>query len=69
METKTNSYIKADNNIVINEHYIRWIKKIDECLEVCTKQSGCMPGTETQRICKINTPDSYHKLNVSFDKN
>ena len=67
METNTNSYIKADNNIVINEKYIRWIKKIDECLEVCTKQSGCVPGQETQRICKINMPDSYHKLNVSFD--
>ena len=34
-------YLKTDDNKVINEKYIRWIKKINDCLEVCTKYTGC----------------------------
>jgi len=41
MEEYKKSYIKVDNNKVINENCIRWIKKIDECLEVCIKLNGC----------------------------
>ena len=67
MENNKNSYIKTDNNIVVNEKYIRWIRKIDECLDLCTKQEGCEPGKDTQKICKSNTPDSYNKLNMLFE--
>lgn len=27
MDNNTTTYIKADNNVVVNEKYIRWIKK------------------------------------------
>ena len=67
METK---YIKTDNNTVINEKTIRWIHKMGECLEVCSKQTGCSldkRSGDTHRICKLNSPDSYSKLNVLFD--
>jgi len=67
------SYIKADGNTLINEKCIRWVRKMDECLEVCTKSTGC--GTrwtgisDTIRICKVNNPDSYDKLNFYFQEN
>jgi hypothetical protein len=67
METK---YIKTDNNTVINEKTIRWIHKMGECLEVCSKQTGCSldkRSEDTHRICKLNSPDSYNKLNVLFE--
>ena len=61
-----NSYIKTDDNKVINENHIRWIKKINNCMEVCTKSVGC--GIEdTHKICKINSNDSFVKLNKLFE--
>lgn len=64
--TNTNSYLKSDNNKIINEKYIRWIKKYDECLYVCTKSGGCDLNGDTHKICKLYNPDSYNKLNVHF---
>ena len=65
-----NTYIKTDNNLIINEQHIRWIKKIDECLEVCIKANGCniiINGIDTHKICKINNSNSYDKLNKHFN--
>ena len=41
MDYNKNNYIKVDDNRVINEKYIRWVKKMDECLAVCAKNDGC----------------------------
>jgi len=67
MENNTNSetYIKTDGNKIINEKCIRWVKKIDECLVICTKSIGC-GGGDTHKICKINNSDTYNKLNKHF---
>lgn len=63
-----NSYIKADDNKIINEAQIRWIKKISDCLEVCTRSTGCsIENGGTHKICKINNVDSYKKLNAFFE--
>ena len=35
------TYIKTDDNKIINEKCIRWVKKMGDCLEVCTKMDGC----------------------------
>ena len=59
-------FIKADDNTLINEKAIVWIKKMDDCLEVCSKINGCQLEQNTHKICKFNTPDSYNKLNVLF---
>jgi len=67
--TITTKYLKADDNKIINEKCIRWVKKMNECLEICAKANGCMyddPET-THRICKSNSPDSYNKLNQYFE--
>ena len=59
-------YIKTDENKIINEKCIRWVKKMNDCLEVCTKSIGCSIG-DTHKICKNNNLDSYNKLNKHFD--
>ena len=35
------NYIKTDDNKIVNESCIRWVKKMGDCLEVCTKTTGC----------------------------
>jgi hypothetical protein len=64
--SNNNSYIKADNNIIINEAAIRWAQKMDECISVCTKSIGCYPD-DALKICKISNHDSYMKLNKHFE--
>lgn len=65
-------YIKTDNNTIVNEKAIRWIKKTHECMEICSKFNGCfshdiLNGTsETFRVCKNISPESYEKLNRHF---
>jgi len=59
-------YLKTDDNKIINEKYIRWVRKISECLEVCTKSIGCGGIGDIHKICKLNNLDSYDKLNKHF---
>lgn len=66
MENDKVSYIKTDDQKIINEKCIRWIKKMDDCLEVCTRSNGCALHINTNTICKVNNPDDYHKLNKFF---
>jgi hypothetical protein len=41
---------------------------MDECLEVCTKTDGCSQlNDSTHKVCKINSPYSYNKLNKYFE--
>jgi hypothetical protein len=62
------NYIKVDNNKIINEKCIKWVEKMGECLEVCTKSTGCnVKSGDTNRICKSNNLDSYNKLNKHFE--
>jgi hypothetical protein len=67
MENNKTSYIKADDDKIINEKAIRWVKKMNDCLEVCTRSSGCLIKHNTHKICKINNPYSYNKLNQYFE--
>jgi hypothetical protein len=63
-----NSYLKTDNNKIINEKQIRWVKKMSDCLEVCIKSIGCSDKNyDTHKICKVNNLDSYNKLNKFFE--
>lgn len=60
-------YVKVDDNKIINAKSILWIKKMGDCLEVCTKITGCQLSVDTHKICKFHTPDSYNKFNVLFE--
>jgi hypothetical protein len=68
---KTILYLKTDDNKIIKETQIRWVKKMSECLEVCTKSVGCNSDGNgeggTHRICKLNNLDSYNALNQYFE--
>jgi hypothetical protein len=68
MENNKTFYIKTDDNKIINEKSIKWIKKMSNCLEVCTKSTGCaIKNEDTHRICELYNPDSYKKLNKHFE--
>ena len=68
MENNKTSYVKTDDNIIINEKCIIWVKKMSECLEVCAKTTGCnVVNKDTHKICKMYNPDSYNKLNKHFE--
>jgi hypothetical protein len=60
--------MKTDNNMFINEKYIRWVKEMDACLEVCIKIPGC-DSKNTHKICKVNNPNSYNKLKEHLNAN
>jgi hypothetical protein len=66
---ENNNYLKADDNKIINEKSIKWVKKMSDCLEVCTKSTGCnsVKYGDTHKICKLYNPDSYNKLNKHFE--
>jgi hypothetical protein len=66
MENNKISFIKTDENKIINEKCIRWVQKMDECLYLCTRSDGCKKYN-THKICKSNNLDSYNKLNVFFE--
>lgn len=66
-EDKKTSYLKTDDNKIINEKCILWVKKMSDCLEVCTKITGCGGNGDTHKICKIYNLDSYNKLNKHFE--
>ena len=59
-------YLRVDDNKIINESCIRWVQKMDDCLRVCTKSTGCHIK-DTHKICKINNLNSYNKLNKHFE--
>ena len=60
-------YIKMDNNVILNENCIKWVRKIDECLMICARNNGCS-NIDTHKVCKNISYDSYIKLNKHFDK-
>jgi len=63
------TFLKTDDDKIINAACIRWVKKMNDCMEICTKSSGCtsMFG-DTHKVCKRNNLDSYAKINAYFDK-
>ena len=64
---KKENYIKTDDNKVVNENCIRWVKKMNECMQICTKPDGCILQISTQRVCKSKSPEGYNKLNELFE--
>jgi hypothetical protein len=68
MENNKIIYLKTDDNKIINENCIRWVKKMSDCLEVCMLTTGCnINNGSTHKICKLNNIDSYNKLNKYFE--
>ena len=71
MENKRSNdkWYKTDDNKIINKKHIRWVLKMNDCLEICTKSIGCstnIASGDTHKICKINNPSSYNEINKYF---
>jgi hypothetical protein len=60
-------YIQTDNNVYLNTKYIRWIKKMNECVEICSRFDGCVHGFSTHSVCKKYSSESYKKLNEMIE--
>ena len=60
-------YVRTDDNILINTKAICWVKKMNECLEICTRPSGCTSKINTHSICKDNSKESYETINKYFE--
>jgi hypothetical protein len=68
MENNKTVYLKTDDDKIINENCIRWVKKMNDCLHVCIKTTGCnIEYGDTHKICKLYNIDSYNKLNKHFE--
>jgi hypothetical protein len=63
-----NDFILCDGDRVVNTKYIRWIQRLNETMEICTKSTGCAMGKNTIKISKLLYPQSYSKLNVMFNE-
>ena len=68
------SFLRTDDNKIINITCIRWVKKMNECLEICIKTDGCNNNIDndqlknnTHRICKIYNLNDYNRLNKYFE--
>jgi ribulose 1,5-bisphosphate carboxylase large subunit-like protein len=59
-------FIKVDDEKIINMNCIRWVKKMDECLQICSKANGCTGNVDTHKVCKNTNADSYRILNRYF---
>ena len=59
-------FVKASDNTLISVKHIRWVKKIDRCLEICSKPHGCIIGQDTHQVCQYNNPDAYAWLGQYF---
>lgn len=60
------SYLKADDDKIINEHSILWVKKMNNCLEICNRSSGCYVKGDIHQICKDKSPLSFKYLDKHF---
>ena len=62
-----NSFIKTENNVMLNPDYIRLIKKIDDCMLICN-QDKCF-HSDVRKVCKIDDLFTYNKLNSMYFQN
>ena len=64
--TSSNSpFIQVKPDILINQNYITWIQRIDECMHICTKVDGCTLNT-AHKVCNSVNPTGYEKIHMLF---
>ena len=60
-------FIKIDSDQILNLNSIKWVKRINECMEICTKGNGCYIG-DTHKLCKVKNSESYELINKHFEQ-
>lgn len=66
MENNNNQdLIKLEDGLILNKHQINWIKKIHDCMFICTKDNGFNLST-SHVICNVNEKQNklFEKFNV-----
>lgn len=59
------SYLKISEKTLINEAHIHWIKRYNNCLEICTKSTGCGLH-DTHTFCREYNKLAYDKLTKHY---
>lgn len=63
MEKKNNQdLIKIQDGLILNKNQINWIKKVHDCMYICTKDNGSNLPT-SHVICNVNEK-IFEKLNI-----
>lgn len=66
-----NDFVRLEKDVVLRESAIRWMKKMEECLYICSKSDGChidqSSQNSTHRVCKSTNPTSYDRLIRHFN--
>jgi hypothetical protein len=68
-EERNTDFIIFDDGLVLNKNHIRWIKKIHDCMYICTKSSGCSESARSSHvICSSNENQKkdFDKINQIF---
>lgn len=66
-EERNTDFIKFNDDLVLNKKYIRWIKKVHDCMYICTKSDGCN-NWSSHVICSSNENQKkdFDKINQIF---
>jgi hypothetical protein len=69
MENNCQELIKMEDGLVLNIRNIRWIKKIHNCMYICSKDNGNNIST-SHVICnykdKKENEKTFEKFNIMF---
>jgi hypothetical protein len=68
MEKERNTdFIKIEGGLILNVNHIRWIRKVHDCMYICTKSDGCTSNT-SHVICGSNEQQNndFERLNTMF---
>lgn len=59
-------FISVEEKHVINTKCIKWMKKMNDCIHICTHSNGCELKSDVHMVCNFNMPESYNTLNKYF---
>jgi hypothetical protein len=68
MEKERNTdFIKLEDGLILNINHIRWIRKVHDCMYICTRDDGCNRNT-SHVICGSNElqKKDFEKLSNMF---
>jgi hypothetical protein len=66
-----NTFIKINDDTLVNQNYIQWMKQVGDCIYICNKVYGCDEKSlyGTYKICKSGDNfKSYSILKKKFNE-
>lgn len=56
-------FLYLQNGIVVRKSAIRWLRKLDDCVQICANTSSCTPFS-TYSACRKHDGETYEFLNA-----